>query len=223
MDRSTVTGVSTKRGLKKAPSTTGCLATIGVFLLWLGWFGFNGGSVLSGDPGPVSFTLVTTCLAASAGIVSSYFTSTLMQKKPDLTMVLNGCLAGLVGITAGADTVSPMSAVIIGLVAGALVVLAVIAIDTKLRIDDPVGAISVHLVCGIWGTLAVGIFSMNPDHTFMKQLTGVGAYAVVTFALALLIFGVLKAVMGIRVSAEEEAQGLDIGEHGLEAYVFTSD
>ena len=116
-----------------------------------------------------------------------------------------------------------MSAVIIGLVAGALVVLAVIAIDTKLRIDDPVGAISVHLVCGIWGTLAVGIFSMNPDHTFMKQLTGVGAYAVVTFALALLIFGVLKAVMGIRVSAEEEAQGLDIGEHGLEAYVFTSD
>ena len=200
------------------PGSSMPLATIGVFLLWLGWFGFNGGSVLSADPGLVSFTLVTTCLAAAAGIMSSHFTSTLMQKKPDLSMVLNGCLAGLVGITAGADTVSPLYAVIIGLVAGALVVVAVIVIDTKLKIDDPVGAISVHLVCGIWGTLAVGIFSMNPEHSFITQLTGVGAYGVTTIALALGIFFILKLVMGIRVEAEGEMQGLDVSEHGLEAY-----
>ena len=200
------------------PGSSMPLATVGVFLLWLGWFGFNGGSVLSGDPGPVSFTLVTTCLAAAAGIVSAHFTSTLMQGKPDLSMVLNGCLAGLVGITAGADTVSPLSAVIIGLVAGVLVVMAVITIDTKLKIDDPVGAISVHLVCGIWGTLAVGIFSMNPDHSFITQLIGVAAYGVTTFAMALALFAALKAVMGIRVEADEEIQGLDKGEHGLDAY-----
>ena len=169
-------------------------------------------------PGAVSFTLVTTCLAAAAGIVGAYFMSEWVQKEPDLSMVLNGCLAGLVGITAGADTVSVKSAVIIGLIAGGLVVLAVIFIDSKLRIDDPVGAISVHLVCGIWGTLAVGIFSMNTEHTFLKQLTGVAAYGVVTFSLALLLFWILKMLVGIRVPAEEELQGLDIGEHGMEAY-----
>ena len=204
--------------VRAIPGSNMPLATIGVFLLWLGWFGFNGGSVLSGDPAAVSFTLVTTCLAAAAGIVAAYITSSLMQKKPDLSMVLNGCLAGLVGITAGADTVSVMSAVIIGLVAGVLVVLSVITIDSKLKVDDPVGAVSVHLVCGIWGTLAVGIFSMNPDHTFLTQLIGVAAYGVVTFAVALLLFFLLKTVMGIRVSEEEEQEGLDIGEHGMEAY-----
>lgn len=198
------------------PGSNMPLATIGVFLLWLGWFGFNGGSVLSADPGPVSFVLVTTCLAAAAGIVAAYFTSEIVQKKPDLSMVLNGALAGLVGITAGADSVSVMSSVIIGLVAGVLVVLAVITIDSKLKLDDPVGALSVHLVCGIWGTLAVGIFS--PDHSLVTQLIGVVAYGVVTFISALIIFGVIKAVMGIRVSAEEEVKGLDVGEHGMEAY-----
>jgi Amt family ammonium transporter len=204
--------------VRAIPGSNMPLATIGVFLLWLGWFGFNGGSVLSADPGAVSFTLVTTCLAAAAGIVASYMTSQIVQKKPDLSMVLNGALAGLVGITAGADTVSVMSAVIIGLVAGVLVVLAVITIDSKLKLDDPVGAISVHLVCGIWGTLAVGIFSLNPDHSFVTQLIGVVAFGVVTFASALVIFSVVKAVMGLRVSPEEEVKGLDIGEHGMEAY-----
>ena len=211
-------GKYVKRHVNAMPGSNMSLATIGVFLLWLGWFGFNGGSVLSADPGAVSFTLVTTCLAAAAGIVGAYFMSEWVQKQPDLSMVLNGCLAGLVGITAGADTVSVVSAVIIGLIAGGLVVLAVIFIDSKLRIDDPVGAISVHLVCGIWGTLAVGIFSMNAEHTFLKQLTGVAAYGVVTFSLALLLFWILKRLIGIRVPAEEELQGLDIGEHGMEAY-----
>ncbi len=198
------------------PGSNMPLATIGVFLLWLGWFGFNGGSVLSADPGPVSFTLVTTCLAAASGIVAAYFTSQIVQKKPDLSMALNGALGGLVGITAGADSVSIMSSVIIGLVAGVLVVLAVITIDSRLKIDDPVGALSVHLVCGIWGTLAVGIFSA--DHSFVTQLIGVAAYGVVTFVSALVIFGVVKAVMGLRVSTDEELKGLDIGEHGMEAY-----
>ena len=211
-------GKYAKGHVNAIPGSNMPLATIGVFLLWLGWFGFNGGSVLSADPGAVSFTLVTTCLAAAAGIVGAYFMSEWVQKQPDLSMVLNGCLAGLVGITAGADTVSVKSAVIIGLIAGGLVVLAVIFIDSKLRIDDPVGAISVHLVCGIWGTLAVGIFSMNTEHTFLKQLTGVAAYGVVTFSLALLLFWILKMLVGIRVPAEEELQGLDIGEHGMEAY-----
>ena len=200
------------------PGSNMPLATIGVFLLWLGWFGFNGGSVLSADPGAVSFTLVTTCLAAAAGILAAYITSEIMQKEPDLSMVLNGALAGLVGITAGADTVSVLSSVIIGFIAGVLVVLAVITIDTKLRLDDPVGALSVHLVCGIWGTLAVGIFSTNPEHSFVTQLIGVAAYGAVVFPVSLAIFFVVKMVMGIRVSVDEEMKGLDIGEHGMEAY-----
>ena len=194
------------------------LATIGVFMLWLGWFGFNGGSVLSADPEAVSRTLVTTCLAAAAGIIGAYFMSQWVQEAPDLSMVLNGCLAGLVGITAGADTVSVQSSVIIGLIAGALVVLAVIFIDSILKIDDPVGAISVHLVCGIWGTLAVGIFSVNAEHTFLIQLYGVLAYGAVTFASAYLIFSILKALIGIRVDADEEIKGLDVSEHAMEAY-----
>jgi Amt family ammonium transporter len=199
------------------PASSMPLATIGVFLLWLGWFGFNGGSVLSADPGPVSFTLVTTCLAAAAGIVAAYIMSEIVVKKPDLSMALNGCLAGLVGITAGADSVTPLSAVIIGLIAGSIVVVAVVFIDSKLKIDDPVGAISVHLVCGIWGTLAVGIFSTNPEHSFVTQLIGVAAYGVVTLAAAVIIFGIVKALFGLRVSAEEEVEGLDLGEHGMEA------
>ncbi|MFW5893704.1 MAG: ammonium transporter [Verrucomicrobiota bacterium] len=191
------------------------LAAIGVFLLWFGWFGFNGGSVLSADPEGVSYVFVTTTLAAAAGIVAAMFTSGLVQHKPDLSMVLNGCLAGLVGITAGADVVSVPSAVVIGLVAGVLVVGAVLTFDC-LRIDDPVGALSVHLVCGIWGTLAVGIFSA--EFAFLPQLIGVGAAGVLCFAAASAIFAILKATMGIRVSEHEELCGLDIGEHGMEAY-----
>lgn len=193
------------------------LATIGCFLLWLGWFGFNGGSVLSADAGPVSFVLVTTCLAAAAGIVGSMLTSWFVQKKPDFSMVLNGCLAGLVGITAGADVVTVMSSIIIGLIAGVLVVFSVIAID-KMKIDDPVGAISVHLVCGVWGTLAVGIFSTNPEHSLWVQFVGVAAYGIACTLSAIVLFGILNATLGMRVSEEEEQLGLDIGEHGMEAY-----
>ncbi len=199
------------------------LATIGVFLLWLGWFGFNGGSVLSADPGVVSFVLVTTCLAAAAGIFGAMISSWTVQEKPDLSMVLNGALAGLVGITAGADVVSITAALIIGVIAGILVVLAVGLID-KLHLDDPVGAISVHLVCGIWGTLAVGIFSA--DFSILIQLIGVSTVGAISFFAALLIFFVIKVTIGIRVSPEEEMIGLDIGEHGMEAYsgfqIFTS-
>jgi Amt family ammonium transporter len=191
------------------------LATIGVFLLWLGWFGFNGGSVLSADPELVSFVFVTTALAAAAGVIGAIALSWMLQKKPDLTMALNGALAGLVGITAGADVVSVFSAIIIGLIAGFLVVLSVLGID-RAKLDDPVGAISVHLTCGIWGTLAVGIFSA--DFSFLTQLIGVAAYGVVSFVSALIIFGIVKATLGIRVSEEEELSGLDIGEHGMEAY-----
>ena len=146
------------------------LATIGVFLLWLGWFGFNGGSVLSADPELVSLVFVTTCLASAAGIIGAMLTSWAVQHKPDLTMVLNGALAGLVGITAGADVVSVNASILIGLIAGVIVVVSVLFID-RVHIDDPVGAVSVHLVCGIWGTLAVGVFSA--DHSFVTQAIGV--------------------------------------------------
>lgn len=191
------------------------LLTIGAFLLWLGWFGFNGGSVLSADPGAVSYVLVTTCLAAAAGIIGSMTASWTIQKKPDLTMVLNGCLAGLVGITAGADVVSVKAAVIIGLICGAVAVVSVMAFD-RMKLDDPVGATTVHLVCGILGTLFVGVFS--PDFSVMVQLVGILAYGAVCFPAALLIFFILKKTVGIRVSKEEELKGLDLGEHGQEAY-----
>lgn len=204
--------------IRPLPGHSMPLATIGVFLLWLGWFGFNGGSVLSADPALTSLTLVTTCLAASAGGVMAAITSTVLLKKPDLSMALNGILAGLVGITAGADQMGPMSSIIIGAVAGVLVVLSVIFFD-KIRIDDPVGAISVHLVCGIWGTLAVGLFgAMAGGGQFMTQLIGVVAIGIFSFVSALVLFIAIKAVMGLRVSPEEEKEGLDIGEHGLEAY-----
>ncbi len=191
------------------------LAAIGVFMLWLGWFGFNGGSVLSADPAAVSFVFVTTSLAAAAGIIGAMALSWTLQKKPDLTMALNGALAGLVGITAGADVVSVMGSVIIGFLAGLLVVISVMSID-RMKIDDPVGAISVHLVCGIWGTLAVGIFSA--DHSVATQLLGVLAYGVTCFAAAFVIFFILKVTIGIRVDEEEEMGGLDVGEHGMAAY-----
>ena len=192
-------------------------ATMGVFLLWLGWFGFNGGSVLSADPQLTSFVLVTTCLSAAAGGLGAMLTYSFISSKPDLTMALNGILAGLVGITAGADVINPFSAIIVGAIAGGLVVLSVIAFD-RMKLDDPVGACSVHLTCGIWGTLAVGIFSTNPEHSFGIQRLGVGAYGLFTVICAGIIFGALKATVGLRVSEEEEVEGLDLGEHGMHAY-----
>ncbi|BET67273.1 ammonium transporter [Opitutales bacterium ASA1] len=193
------------------------LATIGVFLLFLGWFGFNGGSVLSADPALVSLVFVTTAIAACAGGLGSMFFSWMLLKKPDLSMALNGILAGLVGITAGADSVSVWSSFIIGLIAGVLVVFSILFFD-KLKIDDPVGAVSVHGVCGIWGTLAVGIFSSSEEITVMTQLIGTLSICAFAFVVSLILFSVVKATMGIRVSAEEETEGLDIGEHGNEAY-----
>jgi len=199
------------------------LATIGMFLLWFGWYGFNGGSVLSGDPGKVSFVFVTTTLAAAAGVMGAMWTSWIVQKHPDLSMVLNGALAGLVGITAGADVVSPLSAIVIGGIAGVIVVFSVLGFD-RVRLDDPVGATSVHLVCGVWGTLAVGLFSS--DVSFLDQLIGVAGVGAFCFASAFVLFWALRATVGIRVSADEELLGLDIGEHGMEAYagfqIFTT-
>ena len=208
-------GKYTKAGMKPIPGHSLPLAAIGVFLLWMGWYGFNGGSVLSADPGLVSFVFVTTTLAACAGVIGAMLTSWIVFKKPDLSMVLNGALAGLVGITAGADVVSVSSSIIIGIIAGIIVVFAVTFFD-KVKIDDPVGAISVHLVCGIWGTLAVGIFSS--DHSLAIQLLGVIAYGVFTVICALILFFAIKMIMGLRVSEEEEMKGLDITEHGMEAY-----
>lgn len=193
------------------------LATIGVMLLWLGWYGFNGGSVLSADPRGVSYVFVTTTLAAAAGAVAASLTSWVALKKPDFSMALNGILAGLVGITAGADTVGMASSIIIGIIAGVIVVFSIMFFD-KIKIDDPVGAISVHGVCGIWGTLAVGIFSTNAEHSFMTQLIGCLAVIVTAFVASLVLSLLLKAVLGLRVSAAEEEEGLDIGEHGNEAY-----
>ena len=197
------------------PGSSLPLAAIGVFLLWLGWFGFNGGSVLSADPAAVSLVLTTTCLAAAAGGLAAMFASQLFFGKPDLSMGLNGILAGLVGITAGADLMAMWSAIVIGLVAGVIVVFSVLFFD-RIRIDDPVGAISVHLICGIWGTLAVGLFS--PAHSIAVQAVGIFAYAIAAGGGSLVIFGALRASMGLRVSAEEETEGLDLAEHGMHAY-----
>jgi len=194
------------------------LAAAGVLILWLGWFGFNGGSVLSADPELTSLVLVTTCLAAAAGGVSAFLTSWIKYKNYDLTMFLNGILGGLVGITAGADQMSPNEAVIIGLIAGVVIVFGVALID-KLKLDDPVGAVAVHLICGIWGTLAVGIFgAMAGLDQFLIQLAGVGAAATFCSLTAFIILFVIKKVTGLRVSEQEELEGLDIHEHGMDAY-----
>lgn len=194
------------------------LATAGVLILWLGWFGFNGGSVLSADAAGTSLVLVTTSLAAAAGGVGAFLVSTLAYKNYDLTMFLNGILGGLVGITAGADLMSPSEAIIIGLIAGAIIVGGVALID-RMRLDDPVGAVTVHLICGIWGTLAVGIFgSMAGWEQFLYQLAGVASTGAFCMATAFAIIYTLKITVGIRVSREEEIEGLDIHEHGMDAY-----
>lgn len=193
-------------------------ATAGVLILWLGWFGFNGGSVLSADPELTSLTLVTTCLAAAAGGVASFIFSSILYKNYDITMFLNGILGGLVGITAGADQMSPTDAILIGAIAGVIIVMGVALID-KLKLDDPVGAVAVHLICGIWGTLAVGIFgNMAGIDQFITQLIGVGAYAAFCIVTSFIIFYILKLTLGLRVSAKEETEGLDIHEHGMDAY-----
>ena len=194
------------------------LATGGVLILWLGWFGFNGGSVLSADPSLTSLTLVTTCLAAAAGGVAAFLVSTIMYKNLDLTMFLNGILGGLVGITAGADQMSPTDAILIGGIAGAIIVFAVSFID-RIKLDDPVGAIAVHLICGIWGTLAVGLFgALAGWDQFLSQLTGVLSYAVICIVSTFIILFTLKKTIGIRVSEKEELEGLDGFEHGMDAY-----
>ena len=208
--------------IRPIPGHSMPLATIGVFLLWFGWFGFNGGSVLSADPGAVSLVFVTTSLAAAAGAIGALVTALIVVRSNDLTMVLNGILGGLVGITAGANQMGVTDSIIIGLVAGALVVIAVVLFD-KAKLDDPVGATSVHLVCGIWGTLAVGIFGgLAGMSQFLTQLIGVMAIGIFCFATSLLIFYALKATIGIRVSEEEEIEGLDIGEHKMRAYPETA-
>ena len=191
------------------------LAAIGVFLLWLGWYGFNGGSVLSADPLLVSYVFTTTSLAAAAGAIAAMVVSWVMLKKPDLSMGLNGVLAGLVGITAGADSITIGGSIITGLIAGALVVFSIIFFD-KVKVDDPVGAISVHGVCGIWGTLAVAIFSDAAP--FGIQLIGTLSISAFAFVASLILAILIKVTIGFRVSADEEAEGLDIGEHGAEAY-----
>jgi len=194
------------------------LATAGVIILWLGWFGFNGGSVLSADPSLTSLTLVTTCLAAAAGGVVAALVSFIRYKNLDLTMFLNGILGGLVGITAGADQMSPTDAILIGTIAGVIIVFAVALID-KLKLDDPVGAIAVHLVCGIWGTLAVGIFgALASGAQFVSQLIGVASYAAICIVSSFLIIFIMKKTVGIRVSEREELEGLDAHEHGMDAY-----
>jgi len=194
------------------------LATAGVLILWLGWFGFNGGSVLSADPELTSLTLVTTSIAAAAGGVFAAIVSTMVFKNLDLTMFLNGILGGLVGITAGADKMSPADAVLIGAIAGLLIVAAVSFFD-RLKLDDPVGAIAVHLICGIWGTLAVGLFgALASLDQFLSQLTGVASYAIACVLVSLFILGTLKVTLGIRVGEKEELEGLDIHEHGMSAY-----
>jgi len=208
------------------------LATLGTFILWLGWFGFNAGSTLSSNFTDISRIALITNNGAVAGIFGSTIFSWLFLKKPDLSMILNGCLAGLVAITAPCAYVSILSSFIIGFIAGFLVVVAIVIFD-RLKIDDPVGALSVHLVNGIFGTLAVGLFADKKimpgiiDNglftgggmaLFNKQLIGVLTVGCFTFTISLVIWAILKALIGIRVSREEEIRGLDISEHGNEAY-----
>ena len=194
------------------------LSAAGVLILWLGWFGFNGGSVLSADPALTSLTLVTTCLAAAAGGIGAAVISGILYKNLDLTMFMNGVLGGLVGITAGADQMLPGSAILIGLIAGGIVVFSVAFLD-KCKLDDPVGAIPVHLFCGIWGTLAVGIFGeLAGLNQFMIQLACVGITGVFCIIGATIITLLTKSIMGLRVDEKEEEDGLDIAEHGTRAY-----
>ncbi len=195
------------------------LATLGTFILWLGWFGFNGGSQLAlgskDDVDSISAVIANTNIAACAGAVMALITNQLRYGKVDLTMVLNGALSGLVAITAGPDYPSLGLACLIGGIGGVIVVFAVPMFD-RLKIDDPVGALSVHLVNGIWGTLAVGIF--KDDVAFLDQLTGVAVIGAFTFGASLVVWTALRAVFGIRVSESEELEGVDVREFGMQSY-----
>ena len=211
-------GKYTADGIRPILPSNMPLATIGVFLLFFGWFGFNGGSVLSANPGPLGLVFTTTALAAAAGGISSIIFSWIVLKKPDLSMALNGVLAGLVSITAGADAVGPWFAVLMGAIGGVIVVLSILGLD-KLKIDDPVGAISVHGTVGIWGTLAVALFTPNNDDTsIFSQIIGIVTVYAFAFIFSFIVFMAIKAIMGVRVSEEEEEEGLDVAEHGSPAY-----
>lgn len=207
-------GKYTANGVKPILGHSLPLAAIGVFLLFFGWFGFNGGSVLAAEPHLVSLVITTTSLAAVGGAIGSIVVGWGLLKKPDLSMALNGFLAGLVGITAGPDVISPGLSILVGLIAGGLVVISILFFD-KIKIDDPVGAISVHGVCGVWGTLAVAIFGGGD---FMAQVIGIVSVCAFAFVFSFVVFFILKMVMGVRVDAEEEAEGLDVAEHGAPAY-----
>jgi Amt family ammonium transporter len=199
-------------------------ATLGCLILWLGWFGFNPGSTMAVDPAAIASIALNTNMAAAAGCLSATLAAWMLLGKPDLSMILNGTLAGLVAITAPCSVVSIGSSIIIGLIAGVLVVYAVLFFD-NVKVDDPVGALSVHLVNGVFGTLAVGLFA-NDGGLFLgggfgktiTQLIGIGTVGATTFVLSLVCWYALKATVGIRVSASEEVEGLDVGEHGMEAY-----
>ena len=208
-------GKYTRKGAHPIKGHNMPLTAIGVFLLWFGWYGFNGGSVLSANPGAVSTVFVTTTLSAAGGVIGSMILSWYLSNKPDLSMILNGSLAGLVGITAGADVIDPATSILVGLISGLLVVSSVLYLDSR-KIDDPVGAISVHLICGLWGTLAVGIFST--DHSISIQLLGILSYGVFCLASSVLIFNLIDKLLGLRVDEQEEIVGLDISEHEMEAY-----
>lgn len=195
------------------------LATLGTFILWMGWFGFNGGSVLAtasvADANSVAVVFMNTNAAAAGGVIAALIVAKLLFGKADLTMILNGALAGLVAITAGPDTPTPLMATIIGAVGGAIVVFSIVFMD-KVKIDDPVGAISVHGVVGIWGLLAVPL--TNPDASFSAQIIGAVTIFVWVFVASLIVWAVLKMIMGLRVTEEEEYEGVDLVECGMEAY-----
>ncbi len=214
-------GKYTSEGTKPILPHSLPLAAIGVFLLFLGWFGFNGGSVLSADPERVSRVFVTTAMAGFGGGLAAIFTSWIVLKKPDLSMGLNGMLAGLVGITAGAGAISPWASVLVGAIAGALVVVSVLFFD-KIKVDDPVGAISVHGICGMWGTIAVGIFGQDGlnggEISLTTQIIGTLSISAFAFVSSFALFFILKMVMGVRVDEQEESEGLDVAEHGSPAY-----
>ena len=209
-------GKYTENGIRPIPAHSFPLAAIGVFLLMFGWYGFNGGSVLSAEPGALGLVFTTTTLGACAGALGAITTSWFLLKKPDLSMALNGLLAGVVGITANADVISVGGAIAIGAIAGIIVVFSIIFFD-KAKIDDPVGAISVHGVCGVWGTIAVALFGTG-DFSMATQIQGAFLVSAFAFVFAFIVFSILKAIMGVRVSEEEEERGLDITEHGQEAY-----
>ncbi len=196
------------------------LAAMGVFILWLGWFGFNAGSTTSMDGGNFARVAFVTNLAAAGGALGAMITSWIRFGKPDVSMALNGALAGLVGITAGCYTMTPIGGLLTGFLAGILVVFSVLFFD-RIKVDDPVGAISVHGVCGAWGTFACAIpLFCRPGEaaSVATQLTGIGAIFLFTFVASLALFSTIKATFGLRVSPEDEEEGLDLAEHGMSAY-----